>query len=107
LIRAVNTGRWVIGAVSESESDSGRIELRREPDGVYVDRADPVMWFAKHSLDMIKAEPFDDGWTFDGTHVTLDAANGRWVWKLTGRSRCHDYGIGLAPLVLVEAVWPD
>jgi hypothetical protein len=107
LIRAVNTGRWVIGAVSVSGSDGGRIELRREPDGVYVDRADPVMWFAKHSLDMIKAEPFDDGWTFDGTHVTLDVANGRWVWKLTGRSKHYEYGPGLTPLLLVEAVWPD
>jgi hypothetical protein len=97
----------VIGAVSESGTDRGVIELRREPDGVYVDRADPVMWFAKHSLDMIKAEPFDDGWTFDGTHLTLNAANGRWVWKLTGRSKRQEYGSGLAPLVLVEAVWPD
>jgi hypothetical protein len=86
---------------------SGRIELRREPDGVYVDHADPVVWFAKHTLDMIRDEPFDNGWTFDGTHVTLDAANGRWVWKLTGRSRSHDYGPGLAPLVTLEGVWPD
>lgn len=86
---------------------SGRIELRREPDGAYVDHADPVIWFAKHTLDMIRAEPFDNGWTFDGTHVTLDAANGRWVWKLTGRSRSDDHGPGLAPLVMLEGVWPD
>jgi hypothetical protein len=103
----VNTGRWVIGTESVSEAERSVIELRREPDGVYVDRADPVMWFAKHTLDMIKAEPFDDGWTFDGTHLTLNAANGRWVWKLTGRSKRHDYGPGLAPLLLVEAAWPD
>jgi len=88
--------------------------LRRECDGVYVDHADPVVWFAQHALRMIReTEPVFGrgvgpvGWEFDGTHVILDATNGRWVWKLTGRSHSHHYGHGSTPLVMLEGVWPD
>jgi hypothetical protein len=39
--------------------------------------------------------------------VTLHASNGRWIWKLTGRSRCHSRGPGAESLVMVEGIWPD
>lgn len=99
---------WTEFMVSGVGEPGGRIVLRRDPDGVYVDRADPVMWFAQHALNTIEPETEESvGWTFDGSLVTLIATNGRWVWKLTGRSRCHEYGPGTEPLVMLEGVWPD
>ncbi|MET0474917.1 MAG: hypothetical protein ABW001_09795 [Mycobacterium sp.] len=70
-----------------------------------VDHAASVMWFPRHVLDHARPNP-DVGLSFDGTHVTLRAANGRWVWKLTGRSRCHRNEHG-GEMVMVEGVWPD
>ena len=61
---------------------------------------------ARHALERSRANP-DIGLSFDGTHVTLHAANGRWIWKLTGRSRCHRYGPDAELLVMVEGIWPD
>jgi hypothetical protein len=73
------------------------------------------MWFAHHVLEHSRVrypaascgpDP-DVGLSFDGTHVTLHASNGRWIWKLTGRSRCHSRGPDAEPLVMVEGIWPD
>jgi hypothetical protein len=64
------------------------------------------MWFARHVLEHTRENP-DVGLSFDGTPVTLHASNGRWIWKLTGRSRCHSDGPGAEPLVMLEGVWPD
>lgn len=89
---------------------SGEVVLRRgDNGGVIVDHATPTMWFAQHALDAIQTgEPaYGSGWGFDGSLVTLDVDNGRWIWKLTGRSWCHDYGTGAIPLVMLEGVWPD
>jgi hypothetical protein len=47
----------------------------------------------------------DVGLSFDGTHVTLRAANGRWIWKLTGRSL--RFGADPSSVVMLEGVWPD
>ena len=43
----------------------------------------------------------------DGTNVTLHASNGRWIWKLTGRSWCSSFEPGAEPLVMLEGIWPD
>lgn len=85
---------------------SGEVRFRREDDQLYVDHAPPVMWFARHVLERARANP-DVGLSFDGTHVTLQAANGCWVWTLTGRSRCYDHGPDVEPLIVVEGIWPD
>jgi hypothetical protein len=37
----------------------------------------------------------------------LHAPNGRRIWKLTGRSRCHSRAPGAEPFVMVEGRWPD
>jgi hypothetical protein len=85
---------------------SGEVRFRREGDQLCVDHATPVMWFARHALEHSRKNP-DIGLSFDGTHVTLHASNGRWIWKLTGRSRCHSRGPGAESLVMVEGIWPD
>lgn len=87
----------------------GEIRLLRTDEGVVTaERADATVWFAQHTLIDLKEHPDPGGgWTFDGSLVTLDVANGRWIWKLTGRSWCHEYGPGTIPLVMVEGVWPD
>lgn len=92
-----------------SPSAQGEIRVRHNSDGVVtVEHSDPVIWFAKHTLDdMLERPDPSGGWAFDGHLVTLDVANGRWIWKLTGRSWCHDYGGDSVPLVMVEGVWPD
>lgn len=71
-----------------------------------VEHAPPVMWFARHVLTRSRTDS-DIGLSFDGTNVTLRAANGRWIWRLTGRSRCHRYGPGAEPVIMVEGIWPD
>jgi hypothetical protein len=85
---------------------TGEVRFRREGNQLCVDHATPVMWFARHALEHSRANP-DIGLSFDGTHVTLHAPNGRWIWKLTGRSRCHRYGPDADLLVMVEGIWPD
>lgn len=92
-------------------SSHGKVVLARAADGTLtVEHADPAMWFAQHTLDALLANPDaapgELGWVFDGQYVTLTADNGRWVWKLTGRTRRYDYPHG-HPLILAEAVWPD
>jgi hypothetical protein len=72
-----------------------------------VEHADAVMWFAEHELDDLRERPDPGGWTFDGSLVTLDVANGRWIWKMTGRTWRHEYGPGTMPLVMLEGIWPD
>ncbi len=85
---------------------AGEVRFRREGNRLCVDHATPVMWFARHALERTRANP-DIGLSFDGTHVTLHAPNGRWIWKLTGRSRCHRYSPDAELLVMVEGIWPD
>ena len=94
---------------------SGELRFRREGNRLCVDHAPRVMWFAHHVLEHIRVrcpgascgpDP-DVGLSFDGTYVTLHASNGRWIWKLTGRSRCHSRGPDAEPLVMVEGIWPD
>ncbi len=84
----------------------GEVKFRREGDRLYVEMATPVMWFARHALDPSR-EPPDIGLSFDGSHVTLHAANGQWIWKLTGRTLCYSREPGAEPVVMVEGVWPD
>jgi hypothetical protein len=84
----------------------GEVRFRREGDLLCVDHATPVMWFARHALVRSRGNP-DVGLSFDGTHVTLHASNGRWIWKLTGRIWCRDYVCGAGSLVMVEGIWPD
>jgi hypothetical protein len=84
----------------------GEVRFRREGDQLCVDHATPVMWFARHALEHSRAAP-DVGLSFDGTHVTLRASNGRWIWKLTGRIWCRSYVPDADPLVMLEGIWPD
>jgi hypothetical protein len=88
---------------------TGELRLLRSDDGVItVEHADAVMWFAQHELkDMLERPEPSGGWAFDGSLITLKVANGRWIWKLTGREWQHDYGPYSKPLVMLEAVWPD
>ena len=91
---------------TEAPQLAGEVRFRREGDQLCVDHAPPVMWFARHALEHSRKAP-DVGLSFDGPHVTLHASNGRWIWKLTGRSRCHDRGPDAESLVMVEGIWPD
>lgn len=85
---------------------SAEVRFRRDGDRLCVDHAPQVMWFAEHVLAQTRANP-DVGLSFDGTCVTLRAANGLWVWKLTGRSWSCDSGSIYGPLVMLEGIWPD
>jgi hypothetical protein len=91
---------------TEAPQLAGEVRFRREGDQLCVDHAPPVMWFARHALEHSRKAP-DVGLSFDGTHVTLHASNGRWIWKLTGRSRCHNRGPDAESLIMVEGIWPD
>jgi hypothetical protein len=64
------------------------------------------MWFARHALPSQQDRP-EIGLSYDGQNVTLHAANGRWIWRLTGRTRHHHYGPDGGPVVMVEGRWPD
>jgi hypothetical protein len=90
----------------EAPQLAGEVRFRRDGNLLYVDYATSVMWFARHALDVNRAIP-DVGLSFDGTHVTLHAANGQWIWKLTGRIWRRDYVRGVESLVMVEGIWPD
>jgi hypothetical protein len=85
---------------------SGEVRFRRDGNRLFVDHATPIMWFARHVLELCRTTP-DVGLSFDGTHVILHASNGRWLWKLTGRSCWHAVGPGAEPFVMVEGCWPD
>lgn len=84
----------------------GHVRFRRDGDLLCVDHAPPVMWFARHLLAQIRAIP-DVGLSFDGTHVTLHAPNGLWIWRLTGRSSCRANRADGEAVVMLEGVWPD
>lgn len=93
-------------AVEAPPQLSAEVRFRRDGDRLCVAHAPTVMWFAQHVLDGSRADP-DVGLSFDGTYVTLHASNGRWVWKLTGRSWTRRAGPGVDHLVMVEGAWPD
>lgn len=82
------------------------LRFRRDGNLLCVEHAPPVMWFASHVLAGTRPDP-DIGLSFDGEIVTLRAANGRWMWKLTGRTRCLKYGPSAIDVVMVEGIWPD
>jgi hypothetical protein len=82
------------------------VRFRRDGDRLCADHASPVMWFARHVLERSRANP-DVGLSFNGTHVTLHASNGRWIWKLTGRSWFRSFGPDAEPVVVLEGIWPD
>jgi len=90
----------------EAPQSSGEVRFHRQGDQLCVEHATPVMWFARHVLERTQPDP-DIGLSFDGTHVTLHAPNGRWIWRLTGRTRCRSCGPSAEPIVMVEGVWPD
>lgn len=91
---------------SASPRVCGELRFRREGDRLCVDRVTPVMWFPRHALECARGEP-DVGLSFDGTHVTLHAPNGRWVWRLTGRSTHQSANPNAEPYDMLEGVWPD
>ena len=92
---------------TEAPPSFGQVRFRREGDLLCVDHATPIMWFPRHVLDDTRQAP-DVGLSFDGSHVTLRAANGQWVWKLTGRIWCRgDYVSDAESLVMCEGIWPD
>ena len=91
---------------TEAPPSFGQVRFRRDGDQLSVDYATPVMWFARHVLDEGRVAPAV-GLSFDGSHVTLRAANGQWIWKLTGRIWCRDYVSDAESLVMCEGVWPD
>lgn len=92
--------------LTEAPPLPGEVRFRREGDQLCVDHATPVMWFPRHVLDHSRQDP-DIGLSFDGTHVTLHASNGVWVWKLTGRIWCRNHGSDAEHLVMLEGIWPD
>ena len=85
---------------------SGEVRFSRDGHRLCVEHASPVMWFARHVLERSRADP-DVGLSFDGTHVMLHASNGRWIWKLTGRSMYCKVWADAEPFVMLEGVWPD
>jgi hypothetical protein len=86
--------------------DPSGVRFRRDGDRLSVDYAPPTAWFPQHVLEYSRHRP-DVGLSCDGTLVTLHAANGSWVWRLTGRRRTHRAGPAAEPLVMCEAAWPD
>ena len=93
-------------AAGNPPQPSGEVRFRRDGDRLCVDHATSTMWFARHVLDRSRADP-EVGMSFDCTHVTLHASNGRWVWRLTGRIWCRGFMPNAESLVMVEGVWPD
>ena len=82
------------------------LRFRRDGHLLCVEHAPPVMWFARHVLAGTRSNP-DIGLSFDGEIVTLQAANGRWMWKLTGRTKCLKYTPSAIDVLMVEGIWPD
>lgn len=74
------------------------ISFHHEHGGLHVDYATPVYWFGEHELN---------GPLFrsDGQHVTVRAANGTWVWQLTGNERTETHHGKLVRCL--EGIWPD
>ncbi len=93
-------------AGTNAPSVTGEVRFRREGDGLYVEHASPVMWFPRHVLESLGPEP-EIGLSFDGHLVTLRAPNGRWVWRLTGRSVLTDSVAEGEQWEMLEGVWPD
>lgn len=91
---------------ADTELTLGEVRLRRDGDLVCVDHATSVMWFACHVLARCRTNP-DVGLSFDGIDVTLRAANGIWIWRLTGRRRMHRWSPDGDLFEMVEGVWPD
>lgn len=85
---------------------TGEVRFRRDGDTLNVEHAPPVMWFARHVLESLGRDP-EIGLSFDGRLVTLHAPNGRWVWRLTGRSVNADNVAGGEQWEMLEGVWPD
>ena len=67
--------------------------------GVHVEYATSTFWFAQHELGLA-----DSSWDFDGEHVSINAVNGKWVWKLTGKKYVYDYGPDVEPVVMLEGI---
>lgn len=84
----------------------GEVRFRRHGDQLCVDRATSVMWFALYLLKGSRSTP-DVGLSYDGDLVTLRAANGTWVWKLTGRRCSHRWSTDGETFDMVEGIWPD
>jgi hypothetical protein len=103
-------GRRIVVVITPVRADAppftAKVKFRRVGDNLLVDYAPQVMWFAHHILAPSRAIP-EVGLSFDGTHVTLHAFNGQWIWKLTGRVWCRGYVPGAESLVMVEGIWPD
>lgn len=77
----------------------GAISFHSHDHRLHVDQATPVYWFGQHELAPGSL------FSFDGRHVTLRAANGTWVWKLTGKEKTETYqGVRVR---VVEGIWPD
>lgn len=66
-------------------------------------RAAPVVWFGEPFLAATRLH--SPWWARTGDYIKLTAANGSWVWKLTGETKAVE-GID-GPLIMHRAVWPD
>lgn len=82
-----------------------KCEIRSHRDlagGLHVDYASSTFWFAQHELGLA-----DSSWDFDGECVSVNAVNGKWAWKLTGKKYVYDYGPDVEPVVMLEGIRID
>lgn len=92
--------------IRTAQRSCDRLRFRRDGAQLCVEHAPPVMWFASHVLAGARTNP-DVGLSFDGEMVTLRADNGRWMWRLTGRTKTLPCVPTAIPVVMVEGIWPD
>ncbi|WP_264990855.1 hypothetical protein [Mycobacterium kiyosense] len=105
-LRAVKaTDRWRARKELRALTGPPECEIRFRRDfagGVHVEYATSTFWFAQHELGLA-----DSSWDFDGEHVSINAVNGKWVWKLTGKKYVYDYGPDVKPVVMLEGIRID
>lgn len=88
--------------MTECPPDTGHVTLNviaREWHCIHVE---PCIWFSEPGMRSI-APSTDSLWTRWDDYIKLEAANGTWIWKFTGRTCINRF----AGNTLHEARWPD
>lgn len=81
--------------------DSGHVTYAVRDGRWHAIHVDPVIWFSEPGT--VSIVDVDHLWTRWDDYLKLEAANGTWIWKFTGRTCINRFGGG----TMHEAKWPD